>query len=234
MRTIFLLLTLFPIISFGQINYENLITVIGSADKEIEPDWVQLGMSAKETENSRKESETVNMENSILDFVVSLGLDSTSFSIDRYSANTKYTYSSSSKFKLEKSYKLKIEKTQLLDTIIAKCFDSGIDNIYVSQIGHSKIDSIQNVVLNEALLSAKTKAKLIATTMEVNLGKIKSVNESYRMINNQPGSYQFNDYQLEEMVVVGYGVQSKARIGSSLSFQKILLTKTVIVKYEIQ
>ena len=234
MRTIFLLLTLFPIISFGQINYENLITVIGSADKEIEPDWVQLGMSAKETENSRKESETVNMENSILDFVVSLGLDSTSFSIDRYSANTKYTYSSSSKFKLEKSYKLKIEKTQLLDTIIAKCFDSGIDNIYVSQIGHSKIDSIQNVVLNEALLSAKTKAKLIATTMEVNLGKIKSVNESYRMINNQPGSYQFNDYQLEEMVVVGYGVQSKARIGSSLSFQKIQLTKTVIVKYEIQ
>lgn len=235
MRKIVLLLALIPIISFGQIiNNEKVITVIGIADKEIEPDWIQLGMTAKETENTKKESDMVKMENSILDFILSLGLDSNSFSIDRYSANTKYSYSPTSKFKLNKSYRLKIENTSLLDTIIAKCFESGMDNIYVNQIGHSKIDSIQNTVLHDALISAKTKANLIAKTMDINLGKVISVNESFRLINNQPGSYQFNDYQLEDVVIVGYGAQSKARVGSSLSFQKIQLTKTVIVKYEIQ
>lgn len=58
--------------------------------------------------------------------------------------------------------------------------------------------------------------------------------ETFRMINNQTGSNHFNDYQLEEMVVVGYGMQNKSRTGSSLSFQKIKLTKTVVVKYEIK
>lgn len=235
MRKIIIMLALIPIISFGQIiNYEHVITVVGTADMEIEPDWIQLGMTAKETENLKKESDIVTMENSILNFILSLGLDSSSFSIDRYSANTKYNYSSTSKFKLNKSYRLKIENTSFLDTIIAKCFESGMDNINVNQVGHSQIDSIQNIVLHDALISAKTKANLIAKTMDVNLGKVISVNETFRLINNQPGSYQFNDFNLEEVVVVGYGVQNKARVGSSLSFQKIQITKTVIVKYLIE
>lgn len=235
MKKFLLILSLIPMISFGQItNNEKVITVVGVADKDVEPDWIQLNMSAKETEDTNKESDVVKMENSVFSFITSLGLEPSCFSIDRYSANTKYSYSKASKFKLSKSYKLRIENKNLLDTIIAKCFDSGMDNINVNQIGHSKIDSLQNIVLQEALISAKNKANLIAKTMGVNLGKVVSVNETYHVTNNRPGSYQFNDYQLDEVVVTGYGTANRTRVGSSLSLSKIQLNKTVIAKYEIQ
>ncbi|NJO67912.1 MAG: SIMPL domain-containing protein [Bacteroidetes bacterium] len=215
-------------------NLENVITVIGISDKEIEPDWIELGMTAKETENIKKESETVIMENSILKFILSLGMDSGCFSVDRYSADTKYRYSSGSKVNLNKAYLLKVNNVKLLDTVIAKCFESGMDNLYVNQVGHSKIDSFQNILLQDALISAKLKALLIAKTMDVSLGKVISVNETFYLGNNQPGLHQFNDYRLEEVTVNAYGIQNKARVGSSISFQKLKLAKTVIVKYEIK
>ncbi|MEP4533493.1 MAG: SIMPL domain-containing protein [Cyclobacteriaceae bacterium] len=231
MKYLILLFLILPSTLFAQID-SNKITVIGTAHQEIEPDWINLGMSARETENTRKESDVVVMENAILEFLRSLGLDQNAFSIDRYSANTKYSYSTSSKFKLSKSYTLKIERVDLLDTIIAKCFESGIDNIYVNQIGHSKIDSIQNLVLREALISARSKAELISETTGVELGRVASVNESYHLINNQPGSYIYDDFRLDEVVVVGYG-SGRSRTGSSVSFQKITVNKTVVLKYNI-
>ncbi|NJK94843.1 MAG: SIMPL domain-containing protein [Bacteroidales bacterium] len=235
MKKLLLLFVWFPFFSFGQtINLENVITVIGISDKEIEPDWIELGMTAKETENIKKESETVIMENSILKFILSLGMDSGCFSVDRYSADTKYRYSSGSKVNLNKAYLLKVNNVKLLDTVIAKCFESGMDNLYVNQVGHSKIDSFQNILLQDALISAKLKALLIAKTMDVSLGKVISENETFYLGNNQPGLHQFNDYRLEEVTVNAYGIQNKARVGSSISFQKLKLAKTVIVKYEIK
>lgn len=219
--------------SFAQTE-PNQITIIGTAEQEIEPDWILLGMTAKETENTKRESEVVTMENSILNFLTSIELEPDAFSIDRYSVNTKYSYSPYSKFKLSKSYKLKVENITLLDTIIAKCFEYGMDNIYVNQVGHSEIDSIQNLVLTNALVSAKDKGSLIAKTMEVKLGKVVSVDESYQLVNNQVGSYNYGDFRLEDVVVTGYGTSYKGRVGSSLSFQKIKVSKTVIVKYAIE
>jgi uncharacterized protein len=235
MREFILIITLIPLFAFGQINDgKNIITVIGTANTEIEPNWILLSMTAKETESTKKESEIVKMENSFLGFINSLGLDSNDFFIDRYSANSKISYSSTSKLKMNKSYGLKIENIKLLDTIIIKCFDLGLDNIAINQIGHSNIDSIQNSVLKTALKSARIKADLIAKEMEINLGKVVSVDETFKMINNQSGSIDFNDYQLDNILSIGYGVQAKSRIGSSLNFQKIQVSKTVIVKYEIK
>ena len=94
MKKLLFILLLIPLITFGQnTNNDNIITVVGVADKEIEPDWVQLNMSAKDTEDTNKQSDVVKMENSILSFITSFEIDPKSFSIDRYSANTKYSFS---------------------------------------------------------------------------------------------------------------------------------------------
>ena len=232
MKKILFILALIPILSFCQI--EKIITVIGTAELETEPDWIIIGMTARETENVKKESEIVQMENSILDFIVSLGIDPIDFSVDRYSGNTIYNYSSNSKFKLTKWYSLKISNIALLDTVIAKCFDAGMDNISVTQLGHSQIDSLKSVVLINALKSAQVKAGTIAESMKLTLGKVLSVDENYLLTNNQAGSYYYDDLRLESLGVIGYGGQSRARVGSSIALQKIKISKSVIVKYEIQ
>jgi uncharacterized protein YggE len=236
MKNLLCLLTiLLPILANGQsMPSDKLITVIGTSYQEIEPDWVVIQMSAKETDNTTKGSDIVHMENEIITFITGLGMETSSFSIDKFSANTKYTYSSSSKFKVQKSYELKITDTRLLDTIIAKCFDAGMDNLYVGEIGHSKIDSVQNSVLLLALENAKNKAELIAESMGIEQLKIASVNETYKVVNYGPDRYVYDDFRLEEMTVIGYGTGNKTRVGSSLSLQKIEVNKTVIVTYEIQ
>lgn len=237
MRKYLILAALIPLISFGQVsNTDKLITVVGFSDMEIDPDIIVLGMSAKETENSKKESSTLKMENNIKQFLNSVGISPDHFSLDRYNANTQFNFSASTKFKLNKSYKIKINKVNLLDTVIVKCMEYGMDNIYVQRIDHSKVDSLQNVLLVNALTSAKDKAKIIANNMNVTLGKVSSVNETFRIVGNRNDYYNYtnNDYNLEDVAVVGYGGHQKSRVGSTISIQKLYLSKTIIAKFEIQ
>lgn len=236
MKKYLILIALIPLMIFGQTsNQDKLITVVGFADLEIEPDIIVLGMSAKETENSKKESSTVIMENNISQFLKSIGINPSNFTLDRFNANTQYSFTSATKFKLNKFYKITVDKVNLLDTIIVKCLEYGMDNIYVQRIDHSKIDSLQNVLLVSALKSAKNKAQIIADNINVKLGNASSVNESFKIVGNKNDYYNYlnNDFRLED-VVIGYGYKSKSRIGSTISIEKLNLSKTIIVKFEIQ
>jgi len=234
-KLICLLTVLLPFIAYGQyLPADKLITVIGTAHLEIEPDWVVLQMSAKDIDNTKNESDIVKMENTILKFIAGLGMEPSSFMIEKFSANTKYNSSASTKFRIQKSYELRINNVSLLDTIISGCFDAGMDNLYVGEIGHSKIDSIRDVVLKLSLDNAKNKAKLIAESMGIEKLKVASVNESYKVVNNETGRGADDYFYIEEIVSTGYGVNNKTRIGSSLNLQKIEVNKTVIVKYDFE
>jgi len=43
------ILSLIPLITFGQTkNYDNVITVVVYSNKDVDPEWIQLNMSANE------------------------------------------------------------------------------------------------------------------------------------------------------------------------------------------
>jgi uncharacterized protein len=237
MKKYFLLLALLPLFCFAQNpNPDNVITVIGISELEIEPDLITISMTARESENVKKESDLVLMENKILRFISGLGIKNENFIIDRYSANEKFAVSSGSKFKLFKSYKIIIPSASLLDTIVTKCFEAGMQNIYVSKIDHSQIDNLRNDLLAKALISAKEKAEIISKTMGISLGKVSMVNESYKLVSNRQDSYNNDLYALDEVVLMGYtsGYSKSTRTGSTITLEKLHLSKTVIVKYTIE
>jgi hypothetical protein len=231
MKKYLLLLTLLPLISFGQVTNEKTITVIGISEMDIEPDIITLSMTVKETENTKKESDIVNLENKIVKFLVSVGIDKGNFTVSRYSAREQ----TGSKFKQDKSYNLIIPKPILLDTIVAKCIEVGMDNLFVSKIDHSQIESLRNNLLSKALNSAKTKAEIIAKEMGISLGKVSMVNESFKLVGERQDNYNNAFYSLDEVVVTGYGASrsSSVRSSSTINLEKLHLSKTVIVKYEI-
>ena len=111
-----------------------------------------------------------------------------------------------------------------------------MQNIYVSKIDHSQIDKLRNDLLAKALISAKGKADIIAKTMGVLLGKVSMVNESYKLVSNRQDSYNNDLYALDEVVMTGYaaGYSKSARTGSTITLEKLHLSKTVIVKYTIE
>ncbi len=231
MKKYLFLLALLPLISLGQTGNDKTITVIGISEMEIEPDIVTLTMSVKETESTKKESDIVNLENKIATFLTSLGIDRENFTVNRYSAREQV----GSKFRQDKSYSLTIPKPSLLDTIVTKCIEVGMDNLYVSKIDHLQIESLRNDLLSKALKAAKIKAEIIAKEMEISLGKALMVNESYRLVGENEDNYNNAFYALEEVVVTGFGSgrSGPARSSSSISLEKLHLSKTVIVKYGI-
>jgi len=236
MKKYLVLAALMPLMAFGQFaNVDKMITVVGFADLEIDPDIIVISMSVRDSENSKKENSTVTMENNIVRFLESIGIKPDNFTLDRYNTNTQSGFFSSTKM-INKSYKITIDKVDLLDTTIVKCMEYGMNNIHVQRVGHSKIDSLQNMLLVNALKSAKDKAKVIADNMDVTLGKANSINENFSIVGNRNDSYNYtnNDFRLvEDVVVVGYGIPKKGTIGA-ISIQKLNLSKTIIAQFEIQ
>ena len=110
-----------------------------------------------------------------------------------------------------------------------------MQSIVIANIDHSKIDSLRNDLLSKALISSKEKAEIISKTMGITLGKISMINESFKLVGNQQDLYNNAFYNLEEITVTGYGSGSSRSTmnGSTLMLEKLHLSKTVIVKYEI-
>jgi hypothetical protein len=232
MKKLLILAVFIPCFSFGQISVnEKIITVVGVAEMEIEPDIIILSMSSSENESVKKESPSLIKENQIIKFITSLGIQREKFSIKRLNAFEQFGLSST-RYKQLKNYELTIPKASLVDTIIAKCFEIGMDNISVSKIEHSKIDSLRNSLLPKALNSAKVKAETIAANIGVSIGKVINVNESYQLVSNNLNSYNDQPFTVSEYLYKGYA-SGVARYGNTISFEKIHLSKAIIVKFEI-
>ena len=232
MKKYLLLLSLMPLFAIGQVTNEKTITVIGISEIDIDPDLITLSMNLRETENTKKESDIVIIENSIVKFLTSLGIDKSNFTVNMYVAREQI----GTKFKQNKSYNLIIPRPSLLDTIVAKCIEVGMDNLYVSKIDHSQIEEFRNELLAKALKSAKIKADLISKEMGIILDKVLMVNESYKLVGDRQEYYDNNLYSMEEIVVTGYGSargSAPLRSSSTINIQKLHLSKTVIVKYLI-
>jgi uncharacterized protein YggE len=220
-----------PFSILGQTDFnEKIISVIGFAETEIEPDIVILGMTQKDTESYKSESTIVKTENEITRFLRCIDASPENFTVDRYNANSKIGLMSQ-RFKVNKSYKIVIKNINLIDTISTKCLEVGMENVSVLKTDYSKMDSLQNALLAKAVINAQQKAQIIAKNLGVTLYKPYSINET--QVHNGFLN-QKNNQLLNEVAIIGYGVQQKGRIGSSISVSKQYLSKTITVKFIFQ
>ncbi|MEI6752426.1 MAG: SIMPL domain-containing protein [Paludibacter sp.] len=231
MKKLLILCMLVPVLTLAQntVN-DKQIVVAGYAEAEVEPDVVVLSMSQKETENLKDESNVVKAENDISAFLNAIGAGRECFTVDRYNVNSKINFISS-RVKVNKSYKIVLKKINLMDTVVGKCMEVGMQNLYVAKTEYSKSDSLQNDLLIRATKAAKRKAETIAKTL--NLNQIKLFNFLETNPNNGMGNFYSNS-QLDEVAVVGYGTQAKSRTGSSLTLSKLFFSKTISARFEFQ
>jgi uncharacterized protein YggE len=166
----------------------------------------------------------VNMENQIIQFLDKIGIDRKNFTIERLYFAEPAGWSN--KVRLEKNYQLIVDRPALLDTIIVQCMKLGMDNITIRQTRHSRIDSLQNVLLANAAANAKIKAALIAAGLNVKPGRVVEAYENRQLYARTAENYAGD--------AIMYGVMAKERISSSLQVEKIHLTKSVIVKFAIE
>ena len=206
------------------------IEVTGNAEADVEPNKVTLSLSISENENIKKESSTVAMENKITAFLKTIGTDPANFVVDKYNTNERYTIMSGKNVTIKKYYKLTILNLTLLDTIITKCSEVGMDKISIYKIENTAIDSINNTLLAAAAKNARQKANAIASALGVSISSIQMATANHFI---EPNITNANNFRMDKMLFSSEDAAS-GRSSSSLGLNKIQLNASVFIRFGIK
>jgi uncharacterized protein YggE len=230
-----LLLTLSVLCTFGinaQSN-ERYILVRGIAEREIEPNIIELSVLITSTESTKSEGEIKKKEADLIELLKCMNIDQSSISMDAYSAYKYYgiNFSKTTKFNLNRAYKITISKVELLDTLIPKLFEIGINNVNIISIDHTDIEKYKLELTDLALENAKNKAQRISDQMNVKISKTIFISEIQTNKNEQ-----FESPYLNDQLLTGYasGMQIRGYAGNQIALKKIKLRKLIDVKFEIE
>ncbi len=160
-----------------------LIQVSGAGVVSFEPNiaYVSVGVSGvfQDVSKGQKEiNESINLFlGKIKDIVVADNI-----STERFSINHNYEYISGKRqfvgYNIEQQLKIKVEDLKLLGKILDLAVNSGLNNIGQIDFSSARLDEYKQQALKLALLDAKKKAELMASTMETGKIRLKHISEA--------------------------------------------------------
>ncbi len=207
--------------SFGA--YESYIEVTGKGECMVAPDRFEVQIVIDEATTKGKVT-VKELESDMVKMLKSLGVDC------EKSLSIKYVSSEylSRKGALAKAtYLLKLEDGELVQSVYGKLSDLDIRSVKLLSSYNSKQDEYEEKARNEALQSARATAESMAMVYNQWIGAcfFMSYNISY-------ANRTFDS----DVVMVGYGAQSKRELtgalnSTPLSFEKQKITARVTVKF---
>lgn len=232
MRKFILVLSLLPILTYGQINGQRFISVRGEAELDIVPDRIELTITFSETENIKKENELQQKEADLIKLLKGFSIDLKKLSIDVFSAN-RYGYynSSSNKVRMLKVFKLQLDKIEIVDSLMLKLFVIGANNVAVTNLHSNRLEEMKLESTKIALDKAKKKAQTMSEHSGCSIGQILEISEyspQVQGINN-------GNYFLQSKSNTAYGGNLMFDDdGEDIGIRKIRIRYIVDVKYELK
>ncbi len=193
----FICLGIFTMEAQENTKYQKKISVQGSAEMEIIPDEIFVSLTLKEYEKDRKKVNITQLEKQLAKAVDKLGIPEKDFQIENISGhNWNYKKKRSDNFLAAKSYRLKLGDLNKMNELLDKLDDKGIQNVYVSNYSHSKIEVFRMELKLKALQAAKSKAEFLLKGIGEELGGVLDVSE---VDFNQPvyGARAYSNVALE-------------------------------------
>jgi uncharacterized protein YggE len=234
MKKLILALSLIPVLTFGQVNNsERFISVRGESEINIVPDRIELTITYSETENIKKENELQQKEAELIKLLKSFSIDLKKLTIDNFAANRHgYYNSSSNKVRMSKVFKLQLENIEIVDSLIIKLFETGANNVAVTNLQSDKLEDTKLEATKIALDKATKKAEIMASHLNSSIGQILEVSEFRPQV--QAGSPD-DAFYLRSKTVTAYGVNRIYNSDSEdIGIRKIRVRYIVDVKYELK
>jgi len=234
MKQLILVLSLIPIITFGQLNNSlRFISVRGESEINIAPDRIELAITYSETENIKKDNELKQKESELKKLLQSFSIELKKLTIDNFDAN-RYGYykSSSKKVRMSKVFKLQVENIEKVDSLIIKLFETGANNVAVTNLQSDKLEETKLEATTIALDKATKKAEIMASHMNSAIGQILEISE----FRPQVQAVNYNDaFYMREKTVSAYGVNRIYDSDSDeIGIRMIRVRYVVDVKYELK
>lgn len=181
------LLSVFTLSAFSQnIDTRRKIEVNGSAEAEVTPDIIYIGMSLKEyfkDSNNKKKVEIEDLERQLQTAVLSAGIPQENFTINNISSyNNWWEKKKNTEFLARKQYRIKVTDLSKFNEIMSAVDPKGIEYSNIESYDYSKIESLKKDLKIKALQAAKEKAAYLASSIGENLGgaiNIQEINNEY-------------------------------------------------------
>jgi uncharacterized protein YggE len=155
------------------------IDVVGSADMEITPDIIYVGISLKEYYNGNKKAADIDeLEKDLQKAVVKAGIPKENLFINNVSA---YNYTLLKKknpnFAASKQYRIKLTDPSKFNEILSALDPKAIESTNIDSYDHSKMAEFRKELKIKALEAAKEKAKYLADAVNDKIGSALEIQE---------------------------------------------------------
>lgn len=228
-----IILTLFVGLStFAQgIDTRRKINVSGSAEKEVTPDIIYVGISLKEyleNGNSRKKVEITTLEKKLVAAVQKAGIPAENLTINNlYSWNYIAQKKKNPDFLASKQYKLKVADLNKFNLIMESIDAKGVMSTNIESYDYSKMDELRKELRLKAIKAAKDKATYMVEAVGSTLGKVLEINDSGDNMAYPPIYRTRASYGLMEAKI------ADASEAPEIDFKKIKLSLVVNAVFEI-
>jgi uncharacterized protein YggE len=205
----------------NQNSVPSYVEIVGTAEKEVDPDIFYLSFTLNEADNAKKTDINV-LEKRMLAALQSINIDTKNdLTITSMSSDDWYWWRKRSTKYQRKSYSLKVNR---LDFVEKTCdiLDSLKVRNYLSKVDYSEMDELKKEVQQEAVKKARQKAENLLS------GENKKINELIYLQEKEASNYSRYDY-----VICGNS-NDKYESPPSPAFQKIKVSYDVIARFSIK
>lgn len=231
MKNIFLatFLSLFSLSAFSQqmMNMHKKIEVNGSAEAEVTPDIIYIGISLKEyfkDSGNKKKVEIEDLERQLQSAVLKAGIPQENFMINNISSyNNSWNKKKTPDFLARKQYRIKVSDLTKLNDIMGSIDPKGIEFSNIDSYDYSKMESLEKELKIKALQNAKEKADYLIKSIGGTLGGPLDIQEM---------NYEAPRERIQyARVMLSEGVDD---IMPEIDFKKIKLTFLIKAVFEIK
>lgn len=159
-----------------QVDLRKKISVSGTAETEVTPDIIYIGISLKEyfkDNNSKKKVEITELENQLIAAVLKAGIAKEDLMINNVSS---FNYATEKKknpdFLASKQYRLKVADLNKFNQIMESIDAKGVAYTNIESYDYSKMDALKKDLKIKALMAAKDKATYMVNALGEKLGGV--------------------------------------------------------------
>jgi uncharacterized protein YggE len=209
------------------------IAVIGSSEMEVDPDEIYVNFVLREYTNNKKEK--IGIDAIKKDFLAACeksGVLKENIRVEGMAGNAYDNWfirkrKKDPEFIASITYVIKFSSTKMLDDLIPRLSDEAVQNMFISKMSHSKMETFRKEVKIKATQAAKEKATYLAESIGEKISGALLI-EEIEIGPVYPMMKQSN-YAMMDMAAEGaYGGET------SMPFEKIKIRYETRAEFELQ
>lgn len=208
---------------------KSFIEVNGSSIMEVVPDQIFITITLLERMDGKEKISIDKQEADLKKNLKEIGIDLNNLSLNSANADYEKVRRSTKDVLVSKSYVLKVGGTDLLSKVYERLDKIDVNDAYVSNFSHSKIEELQKENRIKAIKAAKEKVDYILAAVGEQAGAPIQISEQDNYIEQQPIMQRSS---LKNMQMAS-NLRMEAEPEAEMSFKKIKIRSGFLVKYEI-